>query len=422
MSVPSREPPGRKRVWIVNQYADAPDRPTGTRHFDLARQLVARGHSVVIFAAGFSNITHREDRLSGFRLYRTESLAGVRFVWLRTFPHEGNSWRRQVNMLTFVAAFLVVQTRFPAPGTVIGSTVHPFAALGAWFVARWRHARFIFEIRDLWPQTLVDLGVMRTGSVGERLLRTIEALLVRRSSTVITLLPGAQDYLRERGLPTDRVIYIPNGVDLSTPEPSVVDVPEPVERVLEVVREQRASGRFVLGYVGALGRVNRLDILVEAARRAERTAPGRICLIVIGDGPERAALERQARLGGPVIIGPAVPKAHVSAVLRALDATVVHATKTPVYRYGISFNKLFDYMAAERPVLFACASAYDPVAAVGAGITVQPDDPDGIAEAYLRLAAATPEERASMGAAGREYVIREHSIERLGSRLASVIG
>ena len=111
----------------------------------------------------------------------------------------------------------------PAPRAVIGSTVHPFAALGAWLAARWRHARFLFEVRDLWPQTLVDLGAMRVGSPGERILRAMEAFLVRRATVVVTLLPGMQDYLRERGLPTRHVVYIPNGVDLAgfdAPEPS----------------------------------------------------------------------------------------------------------------------------------------------------------------------------------------------------------
>ena len=121
---------------------------------------------------------------------------------------------RSFNMLSFLLVFLVVQTREATPDLVIGSTVHPFAALGGWIAARLRGARFAFEIRDLWPQTLVDLGAMREGSPFERGLRLLEAFLVRRASAVITLLPGIRDYLRERGLPDDHVVYVPNGADL----------------------------------------------------------------------------------------------------------------------------------------------------------------------------------------------------------------
>lgn len=187
----SRSVPEGRNVWIVNHYAAAPDVPAGTRHYDLGRVLVARGHRVTIFAAGRSHLTGREIRVTGRRLTRREWLDGVQFVWLRTSPYHGNTWRRQLNMLSFVVVFLVVQTRSLRPDVVIGSTVHPFAAFAAWLAARLRGATFVFEIRDLWPQTLIDLGAMRPGSPGERLLRTLESFLVRRAAAVVTLLRDA---------------------------------------------------------------------------------------------------------------------------------------------------------------------------------------------------------------------------------------
>ena len=419
-----RTPSDGERVWIVNHYASAPDRPAGSRHFDLARNLSARGHRVTVFAAGFNHETGREERLTRGRLYRSERFGGVEFVWLRTLPYRGNTWRRRLNMLSFLAAFLVVQTRWRRPDVIVGSTVHPFAAFGGWLVARLRDARFVFEIRDLWPQTLVDLGALRVGSPGERLLRYLEAFLVLRASVVITLLPGMRDYLAERRLPSDHVVYIPNGVDLAAFDAQTeagAGAPETVRRGLEEIRRLSEEGRFVIGYVGAFGRVNRLDVVVRAAAIADQHAPGRVGVVLIGDGPERAHLERLAEAVPAVAIGPAVPKRLVPAILRALGGTVVHATATPVYRYGISFNKLFEYMAAARPVVFACESAYDPVAATGAGITVPPDDPESLARAFLDLAGATAEARAAMGAAGRAYVTREHNIEHLAEAFAAVV-
>ncbi|MGD0862579.1 MAG: glycosyltransferase family 4 protein [Candidatus Limnocylindrales bacterium] len=419
-----RKPSDGDRVWIVNHYASAPDRPTGSRHFDLARNLSARGHRVTIFSAGFSHETGREERLARGRLYRSEWFDGVQFVWLRTVPYRGNTWRRQLNMLSFFAAFVVVQTRWRRPDVVVGSTVQPFAAFGGWLAARLRGTRFVFEIRDLWPQTLVDLGALRVGSPGERLLRQLEAFLVRRASVVITLLPGMRDYLAERRLPSDHVVYIPNGVDLAVFDAHThadAGAPETVRRTLEEIRRLREEGRFVLGYTGSFGRVNRLDVVIRAAAIAEQRAPGRVGVILVGDGPERVDLERLAETVPAVVIGTAVPRRFVPAILLALDGTVVHATATPVYRYGISFNKLFEYMAAERPIVFATESAYDPVAATGSGITVAPDDPEGLARAFLELAGTTAEERAAMGAAGRAYVVREHNMEHLGEAFAAVV-
>jgi glycosyltransferase involved in cell wall biosynthesis len=426
VTIPAKQrvaPSGGRRVWIVNHYASAPDRPAGTRHYELARQLVRRGHSVTIFAAGFGHESGRETRLTSGALHRSDWFDGVRFVWLRTIPYRGNTWRRQLNMLSFLATFVVVQTREKAPDTVVGSTVHPFAAFGGWLVAWLRGAEFVFEIRDLWPQTLVDLGAMRVGSPGERLLRALEAFLVRRASVVITLLPGMREYLTERGLPAHHVVYIPNGVDLAAfaESAAAVDEPEAVTRSLQEITRLKAEGRFVIGYLGAFGRVNRVGIIVQAAAVAERLDPGRVGVILVGEGPERLDAERLAATTTSVRFGPAVPKRYVPTILRALDATVVHTTLNPVYRYGISFNKLFEYMAAERPVVFACESAYDPVEAMGAGRVVRPDDPERLADAFLELARATPEARAAMGSAGRSYVTREHNFDHLGETFNAVI-
>jgi glycosyltransferase involved in cell wall biosynthesis len=424
MPVTEAVTPDGCRVWIVNHYADAPDQPAGTRHFDLARQLVARGRSVTIFAAGFGHGEMRAARMRPWQLFRTQQFDGVQFVWLWTFPYRGNTWRRPINMLSYVMTFLVVQTRFASPDHVIGSTVHPFAAVGAWFAARLRGARFLFEVRDLWPQTLVDLGAMRDGSPGERLLRAIEAFLVRRAAVVITLLPGMRDYLRGRGLPLDHVTYVPNGVDLAAFDAAAAaggSETEAVRQALRAVREFQAQGRFTVCYLGAFGRVNQVGVIIRAVAIAESRAPGRVGLVLVGNGPERSTLEELAASCDAIVVCPPVPKRSVPGVLKAVDGTVVHTTDNPVYRYGISFNKLFDYMASARPILFACTSAYDPVAATGAGISVRPDDPEALADAFLELADAGPEAWARMGAAGRDYVTREHSIERLGDVLAGVV-
>jgi glycosyltransferase involved in cell wall biosynthesis len=418
--------PKRAQVWIVNQYAVAPDRPgaAGSRAFDLARAVVGRGDRVTIFAAGVSHLSGREERLRRGQLYRIDTFDGVRFVWLRTFPYLGNTWRRPINMITFVVAFLVVQTRLRRPDVVVGSTVHPFAALGAWLATRLRRARFVFEIRDLWPQTLVDIGALRMGSPGERLLRRIEAHLVRRASVVITLLPGMRQYLAEQGLPSHHVAYIPNGVDLEVFNEragSPIAPSQDGESPLDVVDRLHAEGRFVVGYVGTFGRVNGIGTLLGAVRVAEQRMPGRVALVLVGDGPERGALVAEARGMLAVAVCSAVPRAQVPAILRALDATILHATATPVFRYGMSPNKLFEYMAVGRPVVFACDSAYDPVAQTGAGITVPPNDPEAIAEAMITLAITPAEARRAMGAAGRSYVARYHDLRSLGEAFAAVV-
>jgi glycosyltransferase involved in cell wall biosynthesis len=184
----------------------------------------------------------------------------------------------------------------------------------------------------------------------------------------------------------------------------------------------RDEGRLVIGYVGALGRVNHLETVIRAAALAESRAPGRVGVVLVGDGPERAELERIASGVRAVAIASPIPKAQVPRLLRSIDVGLVHATANPVYKYGISFNKLFEYLAAERPVIFACTSAYDPVATTGSGLSIPPDDPEGLAEAMLELAGTDSVTRARMGSAGRALVVRQHNLTQLADDLARLRG
>jgi glycosyltransferase involved in cell wall biosynthesis len=146
-------------------------------------------------------------------------------------------------------------------------------------------------------------------------------------------------------------------------------------------------------------------------------------LLLVGDGPEKETLHERARELGldNVRFLEAVPKSRVQDLLARVDVGVAHYTRTPVYRYGVSFNKLFDYMAACLPILFAVDTYADPVAAAGAGLTVPPDDPAALGEAFVSLASASPDERRRMGAAGRAYVEEHHDMARLGATFGDLV-
>lgn len=407
-----------RELWIFNHYASAPDTPAGTRHFDLARGLAGHGIPVTIFAAGFSHVTGLESRVPRSRLYDIQIVDGVRFVWVRTVAYRGNTWRRFINMLSYAVVVVVAQRRLRRPDAVIGSTVHPFAAAAGLITARLRGARFLFEVRDLWPQTLVDMGALRKGSLVARLLWWLEATLVRQSEIVITLLPGIPAYLAQRQLPTDRVLYLPNGVRLGA------DSSEPAPlRVTEAIDRLRADERFICGYLGAHGRANGLQVVLDAAAELQRQDDRIVHIVLIGDGPDKENLVASARAMGlhNLTFMEPVNKTAVPAVLQQFDAGILHLSDVDVFRYGISPNKLFDYMANRVPVLFACRSGNDPVQEAKAGLSLPPDDPNALAAAMTTLAGMSTSARRRMGMAGRRYVKQHHDIDRMAARLADYL-
>lgn len=418
--------PPRPRVWILNHYAAAPDAASGTRHYSLARAVARRGGDVTIFASAFEHGAGTTSRLGRGRLLRTQTLDGVRFVWVWTLSYRGNGIRRMANMLTYSMMVMLTAPGRRRPDVVMGSSVHPFAALTGWVLARLYRARFLYEIRDLWPQTLIDIGAMRPDGLGARLLYGIESFLARRADSVVALLPGIGRYLAERGLPSNHVRYLPNGADLDladAPVPGAHLGDDALTPLLDDLAHRRRAGVVLFAYVGAHGRVNRLEIVLRAAQEAAAMTPRPFEVLLVGDGPEREHLRLMAEQGGITNVRfiDSIPKARVPQLLAAVDVGVVHTTYTPVYRYGISFNKLFDYMAASKPIAFACAVSEDPIRESGAGISVAPDDPSALARAFVDLATMTSDERERMGAAGRAYLERAHDMREIGDRFADLV-
>ena len=403
-------------IWIFNQYAITPDMPGGTRHFDLSRELVERGHEVTIIATSFHHQTHKETRLGAGEWWKVEDMDGVRFVWLRTPPYWRNDWRRVRNMVAFMLRAWRLGRRLPRlapevgrPDVVIGSSPHLLTPLAAYWVARHYGIPFVMEVRDLWPQTIIDMGELSAGHPITRALQILEKFLYRRAERIIVLGPQMREYIAACGVSRDKIVWIPNGVDLLRFDRAAVP---------EMGREG-----FQVIYLGAHGQANALDVLLEAAKVVQDRGHYEISFILVGDGPEKPRLIAQARelgLRNVEFRGP-VPKAEVPKTMYEADAFISNAEKAEVHRYGISFNKLFDYMTAARPVISSVDASNNPVDEARCGLTIPPRDPQALAEAVVRLYQMPQEEREAMGRRGREYVKKHHDITQLAKRLEHIL-
>jgi len=403
-------------LWIFNQYAITPDLPGGTRHFDLAQELVRCGHQVTIFAAGFHHYQHREAKLQPEERWKVDNVDGVTFVWLKTFPYQRNNWRRVLNMVNYMLRAWRLGRRLPKcdpkiakPDVVIGSSVHLLAVLAAYWVSRHYKAKFIMEVGDLWPQTIIDMGEMSERNPIVKTLQILERFLYRRAERIIILGPGMAEYITARGIGEEKIVWIPNGVDLS--------------RFNRLEPSDASHGGFKVIYLGAHGQANALDVLLEAAKVIQEQDYQDIRFILIGDGPEKPKLiELAQRLElRNVEFRDPVKKTEVPRALQDADATMFILQDLPLYRYGISLNKLFDYLAARKPIILAGNPVNNPIEEAHCGLTVPPQDTNALAEAVIKLYQMSPEERESLGRRGREYVEKHHAIPVLAERLIQCI-
>jgi glycosyltransferase involved in cell wall biosynthesis len=407
----------RRSLWIFNHYAIAPDQSGGTRHYDLARALTARGYDVTIVAAGVSHVTGQEERVSRGRLMATRVIEGVRFVWLRTPPYRGNGVGRIVNMATYAVMAVVSHFRLGRPDVVIGSSVHLLAPLAALGVARMHGSRFILEIRDPWPEALIAAGVIGRESLIAKGLNRLARYLYRRAELVIVVTEGVANLLQEQGVGRDRILTIPHAVDFAPGG----DVDPADAEWWQVVRRERAQAALLVMYVGAHGRANDLDTPLRAARLLAQRGRDDIRLLFVGDGPERARLERGSRdLPAVCFLGP-VPKASVPRVLSQSDVGLATLSRG-FWDTGVSMNKLSDYFAAGVPVIMVGDPPGNPVSLSGGGVVVPFGDADALAEELAKVAGMAAVDRQRIGHQGNAYARRHLSLASLTDQLTAAIG
>jgi glycosyltransferase involved in cell wall biosynthesis len=408
-------------VWILNHYAVPPDTPGGTRHFDFAKELVKRGQRVSIFAAGFNHRTRIEERLGKKQNYRRQNVDEVEFIWIKTFPYQRNDWRRAVNMLSYSLRVIFLGLRLKKrPDVILASSPHLFTGLAGWLLAKLRRSRFILEVRDLWPQTFVDIGCYNNKSLVVRLLRFLERFLYHRAKKIIVLPPRASEYITRLGTPINKIVPIPNGVSPELFSNTEVQLPPELE---ELILGLKARGKILVGHTGAHGIADVLDTIIDTAKVIESRGMDKIHFLLVGGGAEKDRLMRKVESLGlsNVSFSKPIPKYAIPTLLRNVEIAVLPNAKSDLYEYGISSNRLLDYMACARPIVLAINSNDNPVAEAHCGVIVLPEDAEQMAKAVIELCGMSDKQRREMGMRGYEYAMKYHSVPVLVDRLLEVM-
>ncbi|WP_423920292.1 glycosyltransferase family 4 protein [Frigoribacterium sp. 2-23] len=426
----SRTPNATKTVWIVNHYALDAERDGRTgRHQHLARELATQGWHTVVIAASTDHPSGRQT-ITGRRLRERGTAEGHEFVWLRGVDYSTSRRRRLLDMMLFTLLVMLPGSfrGVPRPDVVVGGSVHPFAAWAASVVALRLRVPFVFEPRDLWPETLVQFGALRPGGAVTRAMQWLESRIVRRASLVVSPLAGVGRYYAERGHDVP-FLWVPNGV---SPE-ATHDAPTATVGLGEPAADEPAADEttvadhesFEVVYLGSMGRANALEAVIDAFDLAATSNPrADLRLTLVGDGPARPDLEARAGSSASAdrisFVGQTSQAEARRHGLRA-DCLVANVAPLRLYDYGLSLNKLTEYLMLARPVVLGARTTGDPVTASNAGIRVDGDDVAALADSLLQLAATSRAEREAMGARGRAHVLAEYDYATLAGRLAPAL-
>ncbi len=394
-------------ILIVHQAFASLDEPGGTRHYEFARLLAQHGHKVTVIASPVSYITGARSQPRAPS--SDEDPAGVVILRAPVYSaHHKSFIHRMLAFFSFMLSSFWMGLRVGRVDVVWGTSPPIFQGVAAWALARLKGARFLFEVRDLWPQFAVAVGVLKSPLL-IRASEWLEKFLYARADRVIVNSPGFIAHVKARG--ARAVDLVPNGADAS--------MFEAASSGTDFRARNRIGDAFVAMYAGAHGMSNDLGVVLEAAALLR----GRdIQVVLVGDGKDKPALERRASVMGlqNVIFAPPVPKREMPLALAAADACL--AILKPLEEYKTTYpNKVFDYMAAGKPIVLAIDGVIrNVVETAGCGIFVEPGNPQAMADAICRLA-DDPEASRRMGLNGRRYLEEHFSREKIGEKLIEVL-
>lgn len=379
------------------------------RHYYLAKALVQQGYGVTIISASYSHLFKQLPGLE--RNSRGEIIDGINYYWIKVRPYGGaHSPARVLKwfMFAFKLFFLPVK-ELGNPDVIILSPMATTPVIPSLYLSKKFKCKLIYEVKDIWPLTLMELGGYSPKHPFILLLSYFEKLALKKSDEIVSTLANYGEHMKSLGI-NRPFHWITNGVDLDELANS--------ETLDASIMKMIPVKKFIIGYTGTLGLANSLESFLDAAALLEPEK--KIHFILVGDGLARKTLMEKYGNRENITFIPSIPKRQVQSVLALFDVCFIGWTKERIYDFGISANKLFDYMYSGRPILHAFSGKGDLVKIAGCGITVEAQNSRTIADGIKKIFKMKNDERKKLGKNGKEYVIRNNAYSSLAGRYAEL--
>ena len=390
-----------KTIWVINYFAGTPESGWGERHFYFSKYWIKQGYQIRIISGSFNHLFKKTTEVIG--LYKNEIYEGVDFYWVKTPKYRAASIWRFYSMLIFmVKIFFLGVKELGKPDVVIVSSMPIFPILNGYYLKKKFGSKLLFEIRDIWPLTLEQLGNKSKNHPAVRFIGWFEKFGYRKADTIVSLLPYARKHIESVAGKAVDFQYIPNGID-----PKEIGY----EKIPAQLENKIPKDKFIIGYAGSIGLANALEYLIEAAIRLEGN--GGVFFMIVGDGPLKERLEERTQCCRNILFYSKIRKSQIQNLLSHFDVCFVGRNDIPLFKHGVSANKYFDYMLSGKPILHSNNYIKDPVELSKCGLIVKPDSATAIIDGILKIQSLPEGERRSMGGMGKRFVIKHHSIANL---------
>ena len=397
-------------ILYIHPYSGSPDHPREWRPFYLSKYLTKLDTKVNVLTSSYHHVHRSHIELKS--PFYSKLVDGINFVWLKVPFYNGNGFNRIRNMILFgfkVFNLKITDANISKPDLIIASTAHPFHILGAIRLARKYKSKLFFEIRDPWPLSLNKLIGLSRFHPFSIALYFCQFLGLKYSDKVISLQPNLKDYLVRNGMRPDKFVYICNGIDVDQPVSSVSSL----DRELSFLREKF---RLIFMYTGSHGIPNALKYVINGFNKISSKD---IALVLIGDGIEKQKLQ-ELSTNKNCFFYPSIPKDEISKTLSYCDVCIISWLKSDIYKYGLSPNKIFDYMWAKKPIIQSVISPNNQVELGLCGENILPESSESWAKAFYFWSVKDANELRKLGENGYDYLIDNFKYDFLASKLLKI--
>lgn len=408
-----------KSIWIINHYALTPSQGGLCRHYYFARELLKRGYKVRIFSSSAIHNTSINMIDEGDKsLFKDVDNDGITYTYIKSSAYKGNGISRIKNMLGFAAKIKKIRKKYKGekPDVIYTSSPDPFTAYTAQKLAKKIKVPIITEVRDLWPLSIVEYKNFSNHNPAIWALYKMEKKLYKRTNALVFTMEGGKDYIKEKGwdkkVDLGKVFYINNGVDVAEQDR------QREEYVLSDPDLEDDSFKII--YAGSVRTANSVDLIVKAAERLKDEK--NIKFIIYGDGDKREALEAYCAENGleNVKFKGKVDKKYIPYICSKASVNIISVKQTKISLYGVSWNKLFDYMSAGRPILSNVKVNYDLLERYNCGISLESQDAASIADGILKIF-EIPSEQYEQMCINAKNAAADFDYEKLTDRVEEVI-
>ena len=403
-------------ILLINHYAGSVHHGMEYRPYYLAREWIKQGHKVMILASSYSHI--RTKNMTVEANYTDELIDGIHYRWYKTPEHKGNGIGRVKNIISFlrkVGKDANSITESFKPDAVIASSTYPMDIWSARRIAKQSNAMLVYEVHDLWPLSPIELGNMSRWHPFIIWCQIAENHAYKYADKIVSMLPKTKSHMVKHGMKPEKFHYIPNGVNLDEWS-TIAPLPDDVSQALLKIKQK---GLPIIGYAGTFGLANALDCLLDVAKQEKNSFE----IVLIGKGPEKQALQKRIKAENisNVTILSSIPKTSMPSFLKSIDIAYIGLLPQPLFRFGISPNKLIDYMMAAKPIIMAIDAGNDIVSDVGCGITTLPSDVKAIGDAIMKLSKLPSEELKKMGEKGNDFILSNQTYPVLAEQFITLL-